>query len=364
MFAQGAGLHRISRSLVPGFGECAAVAVGRDDDGYEVSVAHVDPGKERMLRRATESLASRALAREALAAGGTLVIRRSPRSRQPWNRLLRSLRAEAAAVVALKRSGFVAALSAHPSAFGDEQVAKLRSVSEMIDLLLASRAADAVTDLCHDLGQPLMAARLSLEAARSGLDGGRAGTLRQGLDGAARCLEEMGSLLVDVREKARLRHCSPWKVVLDAAEVLAPLARARGVHFVLSLAHTETVAAIDRHSLARALSNLMANAVRHSPPDGEVFIAGSATARAVSISVQDRGPGIPPDATARIFDADWLATSPIRRGSGRGLAITKQLVEAHGGRVAVFSRLGQGTTFTLTLPLAPTAAPSCGPKRA
>lgn len=110
---------------------------------------------------------------------------------------------------------------------------------------------------------------------------------------------------------------------------------------------------IDR--LEQAFSNLLDNAIKHSPAGGEISIIGrQATADSVEISVVDSGPGIPPEHLAHVFERFYQA-GKVRTGVGLGLAITKEIVLAHGGKIEVNSTPGQGTEFIVRLP---TSAPS------
>ena len=106
--------------------------------------------------------------------------------------------------------------------------------------------------------------------------------------------------------------------------------------------------------LDQVLSNLMANALRHTPPGGSIALEAEPIDGAVRIVVRDTGEGIPPEDLPYVFDRFWRgdrSRSPAGGvGSGLGLAIARQLVQAQGGRISVESQLGQGTVFTIELP--------------
>jgi signal transduction histidine kinase len=108
--------------------------------------------------------------------------------------------------------------------------------------------------------------------------------------------------------------------------------------------------------LDQVLGNLMANALRHTPPGGAITLMEERVADGVRIAVTDTGEGIPPEDLPYVFDRFWRG-DPSRShargaGSGLGLAIARQLVQAHGGWIGVESEPGKGTTFTIQLPLA------------
>jgi signal transduction histidine kinase len=124
-------------------------------------------------------------------------------------------------------------------------------------------------------------------------------------------------------------------------------------------------ALVDRDVVVQAILNLLANAAKYgalgatggAPPPIEVQIG--ATGESAWIAVRDHGPGIPPQEHARIFREFYRAPDAYRsgvEGTGLGLALVKQHVEALGGAVEVASQLGHGATFTIRLPRAPEAA--------
>jgi two-component system sensor histidine kinase KdpD len=107
----------------------------------------------------------------------------------------------------------------------------------------------------------------------------------------------------------------------------------------------------------RAVSNLLANAIKYSPDEEPVDVSMSVEADAVLVSVTDRGPGIAADAHERIFERfERLEETRKQTGTGLGLYITRRLARAMGGEVSVSSVPGAGSTFVLRLPLAPVSA--------
>lgn len=119
----------------------------------------------------------------------------------------------------------------------------------------------------------------------------------------------------------------------------------------------------DERRLKQALLNLVSNAINFSPTGGTITLSAQRTADAVLLAVTDQGPGIAAEDQKRIFmpferaaRADRnMAASGGNRGAGLGLALVKNIVELHGGRIQLESRLGQGATFTVVLPLAEAA---------
>ncbi|HEY4620216.1 MAG TPA: ATP-binding protein, partial [Gaiellaceae bacterium] len=104
--------------------------------------------------------------------------------------------------------------------------------------------------------------------------------------------------------------------------------------------------------LRQALDNLLANAVTHSPPGGEVVVSARVGEGEILLSVSDKGGGIPVEEQERILEPG-VRLDTSRPGSGLGLAVARAIAEAHGGTLTVQSAPGRGATFTLALPSAP-----------
>jgi two-component system sensor histidine kinase ResE len=112
----------------------------------------------------------------------------------------------------------------------------------------------------------------------------------------------------------------------------------------------------DGDRLAQVFNNLVDNSLKHTPVGGRVTVSARAERDQVRISVIDTGPGIPPEGLARIFERfyqlDKSRQGGPAHGVGLGLAIAKQIVQAHGGELKAKSQVGHGSTFTVWLPVA------------
>jgi two-component system sensor histidine kinase BaeS len=101
---------------------------------------------------------------------------------------------------------------------------------------------------------------------------------------------------------------------------------------------------------------LLSNAIRHAPAGGHIAVRAWAEGQRACLAVSDDGPGIAPEELPHLFERFYRTDRARARadgGTGLGLAIARQIVEAHGGEIAVDSRLGEGTTFTVRLPALP-----------
>lgn len=144
-------------------------------------------------------------------------------------------------------------------------------------------------------------------------------------------------------------------LVEDAAAEASALADSKGHHITVDVDAAAAVQ-VDRIRVTMALNNLMNNAVRFTPPGGQIRVRTETRAGEVWIIVEDNGIGIAEDQLDRIFDQFYQVEDHMTRkngGLGIGLSIARALAEAHGGRCwAASAGLGQGSTFTLALPAA------------
>ncbi|NPV58982.1 MAG: GAF domain-containing protein [Actinobacteria bacterium] len=151
------------------------------------------------------------------------------------------------------------------------------------------------------------------------------------------------------REPVRLRE-----VIREVLQGLENMAREKGVVLGESVPDGMPAVSGDAYRIAQIFTNLIHNAVKFTPPGGEVRVEGEWDAERCRIRVRDTGMGIPAQDLERIFDKFYQVDSSSTRqqsGTGLGLCITRQLVAAHGGEIGVESELGKGSIFTVTLPV-------------
>ena len=147
-----------------------------------------------------------------------------------------------------------------------------------------------------------------------------------------RCDHELASVLAEVVDLHR--------AAVDHRELSLDL------HCAPDLGHVD----LDRHRFVQALGNLIGNAIKFTPPGGMVDVRATRGPEEITIAVVDTGAGIPAAQLPKLFDRFWRGRHD-RDGVGLGLAITKGVIDAHGGQLAVRSAPGEGTTFTITLPV-------------
>jgi len=228
-----------------------------------------------------------------------------------------------------------------------ELAAAFNQMSEHLARVEQQRT-DLVNDVSHELRTPLGNIRGWLVAAQDGvadLDTALVESLLEETLVLQHLVDDLQDLAAADAGELRLR---PEPV--DAAELLNQIAASAQATVVTS---GDLRLRADPVRLRQAVGNLVANAVRHTPPDGEITLRAHRAGDEVVIEVADTGSGIAPEDLPHVFNRFWRADRSRSRatgGRGLGLAIARQLVEAHGGTVSVASTLGAGTTFTLRLP--------------
>lgn len=145
-------------------------------------------------------------------------------------------------------------------------------------------------------------------------------------------------------------HRDARAAVDDVVESFLPIATAKDIALEGKTIDDEIPARFDHHRIVQVLGNLLTNALKFSPQGGRVIVCADRKDDDVYFSVADEGPGIPADRLESIFDRFSQGSRLTRKGLGLGLYIAKRVVDAHGGRIWVDSKVGRGSTFQFTLP--------------
>lgn len=224
-------------------------------------------------------------------------------------------------------------------------------------------------DASHELKTPLMVLRAGVE--RSLTDPTTPAELVGSLDETLRQINQMSELVTNLLTLARadegraglvLMEGDLAAMVRDALETAELLGAEQGITVASELPPHPVVVSIDPPRVRQLLMNLVTNAVKYTPPGGQVAIRLAETEESVVLTVADTGIGIAPGDIENVFERFWRADPARSRtgerpGTGLGLAISKWIAEAHGGVIEVQSRPGRGSIFSVTFPRsAPTAA--------
>jgi signal transduction histidine kinase len=239
------------------------------------------------------------------------------------------------------------------------------SFNDMAGRVALSQQAqrDFLANVSHDLRTPLTSIQGFSQAIAEGVTSDPEAAQRAAQvihDEAARMHRMVESLLDLARIEAGQLDFQAHAVALSdllqgIGDSLSVRAREKGLLLELDVPPGLPRIAGDGDRLAQVFTNLLDNAIKHTPAGGQITLQAETTSNGVTVTVQDTGVGVPPDDLPRIFErfyqVDKSRQSDRRSGMGLGLAITKQIVEAHGGVIQVTSAPGQGTTFTVWLPL-------------
>jgi signal transduction histidine kinase len=246
--------------------------------------------------------------------------------------------------------------------FSSELEALSTSFAHMADRLAETETSRTrlLADLAHELRTPLA----TLEAYIDGLEDGVVAPSEDSYATMRQQVSRLRRLAVDLRESAaadeHALNMSP--VVLDAVAAAADAVAAatprylvKGVELTLAPGDAGLLVSADAERLGQVLSNLLDNALRHTPPDGHVRVTARSAGATAVITVADDGDGLPADQLGSIFDrfhrVDQARGSADGSGSGLGLTIARAIIADHGGTLTASSPgPGSGATFTVTLP--------------
>ncbi len=216
----------------------------------------------------------------------------------------------------------------------------------------------------HQLRSPLATVKTSLDVLRQGYVDPASPRAAGLILGASERVEGLLRIVGDLLELAKLRETvqrAPWasgvnlaQLAVDVADALTPVAEARQITLESGYDADVVLARGVPPDLEYAIENLVHNAIKYSRPGGAVHLQVRRSGEFGVLEVRDSGIGIPPEFLANLF-VEFARAANARRhtgeGTGLGLAIVKEVAEAHGGRVEAESRLDEGSTFRLVLPL-------------
>jgi signal transduction histidine kinase len=221
-----------------------------------------------------------------------------------------------------------------------------------------------LSNVSHELRTPLTAIGGLVDNMIDGLTGPLNGKQTRYMTGIKDSTERLARLIRDLLDlsvietgKSELKPArfSLRSLIHEVVETLKPLAMEKRISVEIARTNGDATAWADRDKITQVLTNLIVNAVKFSPAGGSLKL-GMAPANdggLLEVSVSDTGPGIPPAEVERIFQEFYQISQPGREktlGVGLGLAISKKLVEMHGGKIRVESIPGEGSTFFFTLP--------------
>jgi len=223
--------------------------------------------------------------------------------------------------------------------------------------------AEFVSIASHELKTPLSVIRGYVSLLLEGIYGPLGDEQRKVLEAVSNQTDRLGTLiqqLLDIHRfeaggvRLDVRPMPVRAFVRELATSFEALAQQNRIRFTVDVAEDvpETIVA-DPNRLNEAVGNLLSNAFKFTPPEGQIWLRVARRDGHVVFEVEDTGPGIPADEFPRIFEKFYQAGDANQRakGSGLGLAIARRIVEAHGGTIAADSEVGRGSVFRIALPV-------------
>ena len=235
----------------------------------------------------------------------------------------------------------------------------VRDISERMKL--DRLREDLISMIYHDLRSPLANIVSSLDVFNAMLPHDGDPAYRSLLNIALRSTERIQRLTNSLLDISRLEtgqpvvnlfSTSPVQLVADSVEAVSPVAESKNQIINIKIPPKSPPIMVDADMIRRVLINLLENAVKYSPPDGEISVGAEIKSEFAYIWVQDSGPGIPDEEREHIFDKfTRLNPKGSQKGFGLGLAYCRLAIEGHRGKIWVESEPGKGSRFCFTLPL-------------
>ena len=231
-----------------------------------------------------------------------------------------------------------------------EDITHLREIDRVKSEFIATAS--------HELRTPLTSVQMGVHLLLEGAAGELNDKQTEVLSACREDCERLDKLMRDLLDLSRieagesqpqLQPTDLRELMLREAEELRAQIEAKGLAFCLDVPPDLPAVLADPSQVARVLTNLGVNAIRYTK-QGEITISATQRGRYVAVSVADTGSGIPAEYLSHIFDKFVQVPGAPTGGAGLGLAISRLIVEAHGGQISAQSELGEGSTFTFTLP--------------
>jgi signal transduction histidine kinase len=213
-----------------------------------------------------------------------------------------------------------------------------------------------VADASHQLKTPLTSIQGFAQAILDGTAGDkktREKATRIIVDESKRMIRQVNELLELSRLQAgqvqmTIKPIDVKELLVHCQEIFAPQTQEKSLHLTNNIESDLTVNG-DFDRLEGVFCNLLDNAIKNTPPQGEIQVVARVVERNIEITIADSGPGIPPEQLPYVFQR-FQQGAGLRSGTGLGLAIAREIVLAHRGKIDVFSNPGEGARFIVTLP--------------
>ena len=238
-----------------------------------------------------------------------------------------------------------------------EDITHLREIDRLKSEFIATAS--------HELRTPLTSVQMGVHLLLEGALGELTDDQDEVLQACRQDCDRLDKLMRDLLDLSKIEagesqpqvaSVSAKDLLTNAIKELRPQVEAKGVELNINTPVELPWVSVDRLQIERVISNLVVNALRHTK-EGQIKISAEQRDNYLAVSVSDTGSGITPEYLAHIFDKFVQVPDAPTGGAGLGLAISKSIVETHGGQISAQSQVGHGTIFTFTLPLAVAPGP-------
>lgn len=252
-------------------------------------------------------------------------------------------------------------------------IALVRNIAQLVGIALVNRRHHtammaaverrdiAMATVAHDLKNPLSVILMTTRLVRHG-----PAIFPGSVETIERHAKYMLLLVHDILEAAVMSStqfvihpapCAPGSLLGEAVASVAPLVSQKLQQVQIDVMKNVPRVLVDPHRIMQVLLNLLGNAVKFTPREGSIVVGAGRHEDGVAFWVHDSGPGLEPEQTNHVFERFWRAESS-NTGTGLGLTIARDIVEAHGGRIWVESEHGCGAKFVFTVPVDAQATPA------
>jgi len=225
------------------------------------------------------------------------------------------------------------------------------------------RKTDFVSSVSHELRTPLTSIKGYAAILLTGKLGEIAKEAKERIEKINRHSDELSHIVNDLLDISRIEsgkiemNLEPYDlrdIINKAEDLLSEQLKEKNIGLLIPVKPQDFKVLIDQAQINRVFINLIGNAMKFTPSGGKITISAAEKEGAIQVDVTDTGCGIPEEAKETIFDEFFRVENSINqevKGTGLGLALVKRIIEAHKGKIWVKSRLGEGATFSFTLPL-------------
>jgi signal transduction histidine kinase len=245
-------------------------------------------------------------------------------------------------------------------------IALVRNIAQLVGIALVNRRHHAammaaverrdiaMATVAHDLKNPLSVILMTTRLLRGGLD-----LYPASVETIERHAKYMLLLVHDILEAAVMSStqfvihpaaCTPRSLLGEAVASVAPLVSQKLQQVQIDVVKNVPRVLVDPHRIMQVLLNLLGNAVKFTPREGSIVVGARPHEDGVAFWVHDSGPGLAPEQADHVFERFWRAESS-NTGTGLGLTIARDIVEAHGGRIWVEGDCEHGAKFVFTVPV-------------